>query len=140
MKRDQFIAALRSELKTKWQHQGRIPGVALDCAGLLVVAAEKCGHQLLDKKVYERRPDASILLQYVRENGLKMVGKHNLEVGDVLIMSYDNNPQHFAVVTEVHPAPRIIHGAAKYHQVVEHYLTKDWSDIITYVFRFEFED
>lgn len=40
--RAQIVAAARSFKGTPFQHQGRIPGKGLDCAGVLIVAANQC--------------------------------------------------------------------------------------------------
>ena len=136
-----FIKNLRSHLGTRWQHQGRLPGVCLDCAGLVVIAARQSGARIvLDKSAYDRRPDPHLLLQCIEGSGLTLVPMHALEVGDLLVMRYDSNPQHLAIITEIKEGapPRIIHAAATARAVVEHYLTDDWRGRVAHVFRFPF--
>lgn len=138
--KSKLIEVLRTQLGVKWQHQGRLPGVALDCAGLVVWAARECGVPAADLVTYERRPDANVLLAYIEKSGLSMVSKSNLEIGDLLVMQYDGNPQHLAVVTDITPDGHIsiIHAAALARKVVEHLLTDDWRDKVVYVYRFPF--
>lgn len=140
--RADFIAALRSQLGVRWQHQGRLPGVALDCAGLVVVAARMVGLKAEDITTYDRRPDTHVLQGQIAATGLEHVGKYDPpQVGDLLVISYDNNPQHLAVITqiEVGEPPLIIHGSAKERKVVEHYLSPDLRAKVVQVWRFPFE-
>lgn len=46
MRASEFCTAALSFSGTRWQHQGRKPGTALDCIGLLVCAARMCGLDL----------------------------------------------------------------------------------------------
>ena len=39
-----MIAAARACLGTPFHHQGRMPGVGLDCIGLVIVALARCGY------------------------------------------------------------------------------------------------
>ena len=41
--RAEFIAAARSYLRTPYGHQGRMPGVLLDCVGVPICAARQVG-------------------------------------------------------------------------------------------------
>ena len=137
-----FINALRSQLGVRWQHQGRLPGVALDCAGLVVVAARMAGLEVADITTYDRRPDTGVLQGQIHATGLEHAGKYDPhQVGDLLVISYDNNPQHLAVITEIEVGapPLIIHGSAKERKVVEHYLSDDWRGRVVQVWRFPFE-
>lgn len=44
--RSDFLLATRALLGTSFQHQGRVPGVGLDCAGLVVCALTSCEHDV----------------------------------------------------------------------------------------------
>lgn len=46
MKASEFCEATIGMVGTRWRHQGRMAGVALDCIGLLVIAARDCGVEL----------------------------------------------------------------------------------------------
>lgn len=141
--RDEFIRALRSQTNVRWQHQGRLKGVALDCAGLIVVAAREVGLDVKDVTTYDRRPNTYVLQGQIDATGLTHVGKYEpLQVGDLLVMAYDNNPQHLAIITTIEEGrpPMIIHGSAKERKTVEHYLSSDWHDKIVQVWRFPFSE
>lgn len=141
--RKEFVNALRSQNGVRWQHQGRLPGVALDCAGLVVVAARMVGLEVQDQTTYDRRPDTAVLQGRISATGLKPVDRGSpFQVGDLLVVSYDNNPQHLAIITEteVGEPPIIIHGSAKDHRVVEHYLPDNLRGRVSQVWRFPFSD
>lgn len=142
MKKQDFIEALRSEMGTPWKHQGRLSGVALDCAGLVVIAARKCGMEVQDRLDYERRPDTAVLMGCIEDTGLQLVPINSLQEGDLLVMKYERNPQHLAVVTQIEQGrpPKIIHGSASYRKTVEHYLTEDWRAILVHAWRFPFSE
>ncbi len=44
MKREDFVRVARSYIGTPFHHQGRLPGVGLDCAGVIVCALAECGY------------------------------------------------------------------------------------------------
>lgn len=46
----------RSMLGTPWHHQGRLPGVGLDCIGLVVCIAREMDFFDYDEKDYSRNP------------------------------------------------------------------------------------
>jgi len=52
MSADEILAAARACLGTPFLHQGRIPGVALDCAGLVVAVAQAIGADYVDRTGY----------------------------------------------------------------------------------------
>lgn len=53
----EILGAARSMLGTPFHHQGRLPGVGLDCAGLIVCAFRAVGVELIDLQGYGRRTD-----------------------------------------------------------------------------------
>lgn len=139
MTRDSFVAAARAQKGVRFQHQGRLPGVGLDCAGLVIVAAKAAGIELKDNTTYGHRPPADLLMSLVLENGMTPVRRVDIRPGDLVVLTFDNNPQHIAIVSEVPEggSPRIIHANAKMRKVVEHSLVGDWRDRIAHVWRFK---
>ena len=57
------VAAARAHIGTPWQHQGRLRGVALDCAGLVIMVARDLGivEPDFDIRGYGRAPDGTML-------------------------------------------------------------------------------
>jgi cell wall-associated NlpC family hydrolase len=138
MRASDFIAAARALVGTPFQHQGRLPGIGLDCVGVILVAARAAGKDIGDDTAYARRPDTNLLLRHIRENGLKPVGMANLNPGDLIVMAFDANPQHIAIVSEVpeNQPPVVIHSAANYRKVVEHSLAAGWRGKVVHAWRF----
>lgn len=127
-----FIAAARSMLGTPYRHQGRLPGVALDCVGLPFAAAWECG--LVDRSVdvrdYAPTPDGRSLI----ENCDRLLVRKRLSeiaLGDLLVTRWEKDPQHFAIVAD-HPSGgfSVIHakglaGNGRRGSVIEHHLDRD---------------
>lgn len=55
-----FVAAARSFIGVRWQHQGRTAH-GLDCAGLVMVALQAVGRNPIDSIGYPRRPYRNML-------------------------------------------------------------------------------
>lgn len=79
------VAAARAELGTPWVFQGRIPGVALDCFGLLVVAATAAGLCIdaWDSSHYGR-PDVWSLLDVADR---QMIRLSQFELGAAVVVT-----------------------------------------------------
>ena len=111
-------AAARSMLGTPWMHQGRIPGVALDCAGLVICVARQLGIVAADFDVagYGRAPDGT-MLQICQS---LLIEADQYEVGCVLALEIYKDPQHLGIVGEYrHGGLSLIHGASKAGRVIE---------------------
>lgn len=133
MKRQEIVDAARQHLGTRWRHQARVPGVALDCLGLIVVTARDLGLLVEDTVNYSRRPNSRLLWKEVSRQLARVEGDE-IKAGSVLLMHFskDQNPYHFAFATS---DSRMIHGYAKARKVVEHDI-EDWLPSITAVFDF----
>jgi len=104
-------AAARAEMGTPWMHQGRLPGVALDCAGLVIVTAKRLGlvPQAWDIADYGRLPDGT-LLDRCDEHMQRITA---LELGAVLVVAITGQPQHMGIVGNYrHGGWSLIHAAS----------------------------
>lgn len=129
---DQIINAARECKGTPFMHQGRRPGLGLDCAGLVRYPALRLG--LI-------KPEDDFI-QYGREpNPLKMreiLGQYldpieRLEKGCVIWFRVINLPQHLAVYT----GGGIIHAVSTGpKKVVEHCINSQWTDRIAGIYRY----
>ena len=114
----QVVAAARAELGTAWMHQGRLPGVALDCAGLVIVTARRLGlvPPGWDINGYARVPDGSmagVCAEYMQPIG-------EIELGAVLLLAVHQDPQHLAIVGDYrHGGWSLIHAASRAGRVIE---------------------
>ena len=105
------VAAARAELGTPWMHQARLPGVALDCAGLVIITARRLGLVPVDLDIadYGRSPDGTLLDRC----GQHMQRIDALELGAVVVVSVTGEPQHMGIVGDYrHGGWSLIHAAS----------------------------
>ena len=86
--RPDIAAAAESFIGTPFRHQGRRPGVGLDCVGVWVCALRACGVEVEDVTTYRRLPDSKELLRHMRRQFEEVAV---IELGDALVM---NAPRH----------------------------------------------
>lgn len=118
MRRQDIVDAAREELGTTWRHQARVPGVAVDCLGLVVVTAHKLGLEPEDCTTYRRVPDP-VRLHEMTSKQLVPADKHAPKPGTILLLRFEGrntHPYHFAIVTG---PDTMIHGYAVARKVVE---------------------
>ncbi len=99
IERAAWLATLLGYEGTPYRHQGRLPGVGLDCIGPLICAAKT--HGLVDSGFdisdYSREPDGS--LQPLMDGYLTRKPRAELVVGDVVLNAFRlGQPQHIAVI------------------------------------------
>ena len=138
IERATIVALARGELATRypglrrtgtrWQHQARTLGLAVDCVGLVGAVALAAGvaearawFEDDDLKRYGRPPDPSVLLGAARRY-MDEIAVADALPADVLVMASDRSPTvptHFALVTQADPR-YIIHAHAAARRVIEH--------------------
>lgn len=133
--REQLVATARSYIRTPYAHQGRFPGLALDCAGLVVCAARACGIAVNDVAGYSRTPDGVTFLAGI-EAQMDKVNLKDLQPGDVLAFTFLLDPQHAAMVVQVGDVIRVVHAHMRVRQTVEHALDETWIRRICGAYRF----
>jgi NlpC/P60 family putative phage cell wall peptidase len=129
-----IIATARTYVGTPFQHQGRLKGVALDCAGLIVGVAQELELFTHTNIAYARQPDGHSLLVELRGWLDEIpVGEHI--PGDVLVFWFLRNvrwPQHLGIETDV----GLLHTCQHTGRVVEHGLDERWRKRLCHAFRF----
>lgn len=130
--KEELIEYALTLLKTPFVHQGRIPGMALDCAGTVVAVAEKFGIPYEDRVGYGRNP-ANGLLEDVLETQPGMVRVYDMQVGDILLMKFGGEPRHVAI----YAGENIIHAYESVGQVCEHRFSGSWRSKVTAIYRFK---
>lgn len=126
----EIIAAARAELGTPFAHQGRLPGKALDCAGLAVVVARHW-YDIDEPRAYGRSPHQGLLRQWVEA---QLFVRPGLPVaGALLLMRFGVEPQHLAICA----GDTIIHSYAKVGRVVEHNFSDVWRARVVRAYLFE---
>lgn len=143
------VGQARTWLGTKFHHQGRIKRTAMhtggcDCLGLLVGVARELGIQArqsrqpltnYDEQNYGHRPDSE-RLQRVLATLLQPIVQEDMQAGDVVLMAFDDHPQHLGILTDyVAGGLGLIHAYAAARQVVEHRLDKEWGNRIRAAYR-----
>lgn len=136
---DRFAVVLeaRTWIGTPWKHQGRLKGVAVDCIGLvggvaialgLSGAAEWAANPNFHN--YGRQPDPELLCKGCE---LLLDPIDVAEPGDVLVMRFVREPQHFALMSGY---AHVIHAYAQARKVVENRLDEKWQSRIVSAWRF----
>ena len=131
-----IVEAARSCLGVKFRHRGRSQ-YSLDCAGLVWRAYHLCGVDLPDFRLYSKEPSAHGpgLTDYVKE-ALGEPISDPLQSGDVLILRFEREPHHMAIVgTYPYGGLSLIHACGHNGRVIEHRLSDKHVQRITSVFR-----
>lgn len=130
---EKIVTAARSAIGTPFRHQGRIVGHGLDCAGLAVIAAQAAGIDVQDEQGYPRLPGGARLESaFDRQLGLARIPVTEIMNGDILLMTFEGQPQHVAIVC----GENIVHAYERVGRVVEHGLTDFWRKRIIRAYRF----
>lgn len=126
-----ILTAARACLNTPFVHQGRINGLALDCAGLIIHVAKTLGLPYEDHAGYARLPGNGLLEAALdQQPGLSRV--FDLQAGDVILMKFGGDPQHLGICG----GENIIHAYQPVGKVCEHTLTDAWRRRIVRIYRF----
>lgn len=133
MTADEIIARARECLGTPFFHQGRLPGMALDCAGVAVHVA-KGWHEVEEPAAYSRHPHQGELGYWLdRQPYLSRIAPPSPQSGDVLLMRFGAEPQHLSLCA----GDTIIHAYEAIGKTVEHNLDVKWRRRIVAVYRFK---
>lgn len=119
--RDEVVKEALSWLDTPYRHQGRLKGVAVDCAGLVVGVAQALGLPATDMTGYARRPDGS-LRDFVHGQ-TEIVAPGAQQGGDIVIFHWQNDPVHLAILTT---PGSIVHAFAINRKVCAHAIDEKW--------------
>lgn len=129
---DDIIAYARECLGTPFQHQGRVLGRAMDCAGVIVHVAQRLGFTPVQPAGYSRTPsngaleDAAAAQPYLERI-------YTRQPGDVLMMRFTGEPQHVGIFAY----DTLIHCYESVGRVVEHRLDHRWEARIVRMYRYK---
>ena len=139
---ERIVAAARGWIGTRFHHQGRSRN-GVDCLGLLVGVARELELQstqgaLLvksDVQDYGHIPDGK-KLRATLGGLMQEVQGDAMQAGDVLLMRFEREPQHLAIVSD-HPQGGlgIIHAYAAARKVVEQRLDALWKSRVISIYR-----
>lgn len=128
--RAEVIAEARTWLGTPFHHQGRVKGVGVDCAGVVLETARALGIDALDLRGYGHRPDSDEMIHHCRKQ-MKEVDLEDAQEGDIILIEIDRAPQHLVILTDV----GMLHAYAQRRRVVEHVIDQQWRDRFRAAFR-----
>jgi cell wall-associated NlpC family hydrolase len=138
MQAKEIVALARETLGTPYQHQGRVNGLALDCAGVPVYVGKRLGMDFADVTGYGRLPMPDEM-RAALDRALVRVAKSDVSPGDVAWIRFKSEPQHLAIVGDyVHGGLSLIHAynGGGLRAVVEHHLDAAWMGRIVAVWRY----
>ena len=134
--RTKIVEAARAWLDTPFHHQARLKGVGVDCVGLVIGVARELAlvPQDLDVLGYPRTPDGTSLMATMRQH-MTEIDRAAMQPGDVIVVSFDRDPQHLAILGDYrHGGLSIIHAAGNTGRVIETRLM--FSSAMTFVAAF----
>jgi hypothetical protein len=142
--REAIVAEARAWLGTPFLHQGRLKGVGVDCAGLVLGVARALELPHAEVGAYGRQPRAA---QLEAELAAQMdpIALDELAPGDVLLLRIERDPQHLAIVSAIEALPGgdrariwVVHalGGKGLDRCVEHVLDDRWLQRIIGAYRF----
>ncbi len=109
-----FADAAYALVGTPWHHQGRVPGVGIDCAGVVACAAMACGIVLQDVRDYTL-PASPALIERMLASSFDRDAEPVLGVGRVLLFRIGREPQHMAVAIG---GGKMVHGLDRKRRAV----------------------
>lgn len=125
----------RTQLDVPWIHMGRSPGIALDCAGLVIATCRHFNLPFNDIPVYGMRPDGYSIKQILDNNAIR-TQDDPLEPGRIAVFWIRKATmewQHLGIVVE---KSRIIHGHSRRDRIVENTVSGSWSSRLVATYRF----
>jgi cell wall-associated NlpC family hydrolase len=136
IEREAIEPEARALIGTPFQHQARLPGIATDCAGVLILIARKLGIVAPDFDVtgYPREADGKTLMQNL-EKFLVRISEPT--VGDVGVYTWAKHAHHVGVIVPYrHGGFSIIHalGPVSPCKVVESRLLPNMRRIAAFSF------
>lgn len=129
---EEIAAAARACVGTPFRLQGRVPGVGLDCVGLVVWVGRSLGLIDHDETGYGLTGSGGRLEAGLARAGLVQVSAEEFAVGDVLLFDMGRGLLHVAVRSE----HGIIHAHRGLGRVVEHRLDGEWRAALAAAWRF----
>lgn len=122
--REAIVAEAATWKGTRYVHQARVKGAGVDCIGIGGMTALACGvpgarewRDDPDMHNYGRTPNPDYLWAAC-ERFLVRITIATATLGDLLVMAFPRQPQHFAIISCLSPM-RVIHAYLQRRMVVE---------------------
>lgn len=131
--------AARRYIGVKFLHQGRNPGIGVDCVGLASVVAKDCGLHWLaehDLTTYARNPNGGELERRMRAAFGPPV--RELLPGYLVTIDFYGQSRHVGIVSLMEDGRiGLIHALGSPPEVVEHGIDERWRRRISGIYRVE---
>jgi len=105
--RERWLATVISYEGTPYVHQGRLPGVGMDCPAPIIVGAWDCGikPRSFDVQGYPRSPDGHTLQRICEAHMTRLPGLEAALPGDAILCAFreSGRAQHLGIVTDATP-------------------------------------
>lgn len=122
--RESIVAEAATWMRTPYRHQGRAKGVGVDCIGVGGMTALVCGveggrewRDDPDMHNYGTQPNPEFLWAACARF-LLPIQIADAGLGDLLVMAFPKQPQHFAIISSVDPL-QVIHAYLQRRMVVQ---------------------
>lgn len=122
--RDLIVAAARSYIGTPYAHQGRVPGLALDCLGVLLALTKELGLANVTVQGYSLPPDPVRLREETRRH-MEEIQFGALAPADVITFDIAGRETHYGLITQMAPGA-FVHAYGPVGRVVEQTLNPVW--------------
>lgn len=132
--RGDIVKAAKTYLGTTHIHQGRKPGVGLDCIGVIVCAGRAVGLRIEDCTTYGPRANPRLLMDYVHRN-FDEIPLEDADHGDVVLFYWRRSrrhgplPQHAGLLIRSNKSESgydILHAHQGVRKVVRVHYTGEW--------------
>ncbi len=137
--REDIAREARALKGTPFHHQGRLPGVGIDCIGTILVPAHRLGLTDFDFSGYGRQPDPAVMwgvLKTLERSGLiRRIPKEAAIPWDLVVMRADDDPTHFAWLTEIGILHTRLRRDNQESKCVEHRLSASLRDKVVAAYR-----
>lgn len=137
---NKIVSCARKYIGVRFRHRGRSER-GLDCAGLAWIAYRDAGTELKDFRLYGPEPHDNGLVKHIEAAlgspfAIAPVRESNIMVGDVVVLRFEVEPHHVAIVADyIYGGFSIIHADGHCGRVIETRLTQDMVRRITHIFR-----
>jgi cell wall-associated NlpC family hydrolase len=130
-----FVREARGLIGVKWRHRGRKPW-AVDCIGLIALAAERSHVPFEDERGYGREPWDDQIRKGCRKRWGMPIERRDARAADIAVVRwYKAEPSHLGIIAD-HPdgGLSIIH-AHLIHGVIEQGIDDNMLECIVEVYR-----
>jgi len=129
--RQEVVAAARSWIGVRWQHQGRTRH-GIDCVGLVVVVCRELGISDYDSMAYGRDPDARKFLGHFSAGGATRINPRDVQDGDLIAFEQAGFPCHCGLASTRYGARYVVHATLARRMVWEEQMHADAPIVAAY--------